>query len=184
MPGGRFNMAPFLRFQAAPAMHSRLVITPTDLADPCHVEAFLDLLEHYARDPMGGGEGLSDYAKVHLVSTMQEVPGFHGALAWLDGQAVGLIDCFAGFSTFAALPLLNVHDIVVRAGLRGQGIGQALLTWAEGRARQLGCCKLTLEVLSNNTRAMASYQQAGFAPYVLDPAAGHALLMQKYLREE
>ncbi|MBI3759083.1 MAG: GNAT family N-acetyltransferase, partial [Deltaproteobacteria bacterium] len=43
--------------------------------------------------------------------------------------------------------------------------------------------KLTLEVLSNNTRAMASYQQAGFAPYVLDPAAGHALLMQKYLPE-
>ena len=165
-------------------MHSRLVITATDLADLCHVEAFHDLLEHYARDPMGGGDGLSDYAKVHLVSTLKEVPGFHGALAWLDGKAVGLIDCFAGFSTFAARPLLNVHDIVVRENLRGQGIGQALLAWAEQRARQLGCCKLTLEVLSNNTRAMASYQQAGFAPYVLDPAAGHALLMQKYLPEE
>jgi ribosomal protein S18 acetylase RimI-like enzyme len=73
---------------------------------------------------------------------------------------------------------------VVHASLRGQGIGQALLGWAEARARQLGCCKLTLEVLSNNTRAMASYQQAGFAPYVLDPAAGHALLLQKYLPEE
>jgi GNAT superfamily N-acetyltransferase len=177
-------MAPSLHFQAPSAMHSRLVITATDLADLCHVEAFHDLLEHYARDPMGGGDGLSDYAKVHLVSTLKEVPGFHGALAWLDGKAVGLIDCFAGFSTFAARPLLNVHDIVVRENLRGQGIGQALLAWAEQRARQLGCCKLTLEVLSNNTRAMASYQQAGFAPYVLDPAAGHALLMQKYLPEE
>lgn len=165
-------------------MHSRLVITATDLTDLRHVEAFLDLLEHYARDPMGGGDGLSDYAKLHLVNTMKEVPGFHGALAWLDGKAVGLIDCFAGFSTFAARPLLNVHDIVVHASVRGQGIGQALLAWAEQRARQLGCCKLTLEVLSNNTRAMASYQQAGFAPYVLDPAAGHALLMQKYLPEE
>ncbi|MBS1131283.1 MAG: Acetyltransferase, family [Proteobacteria bacterium] len=184
MPGGRFNMTPFFCFQAPSAMHSRLVITATDLADLCHVEAFHDLLEHYARDPMGGGDGLSDYAKVHLVSTLKEVPGFHGALAWLDGKAVGLIDCFAGFSTFAARPLLNVHDIVVRENLRGQGIGQALLAWAEQRARQLGCCKLTLEVLSNNTRAMASYQQAGFAPYVLDPAAGHALLMQKYLPEE
>ena len=76
-------------------MHSRLVITATDLADLGHVAAFLDLLEHYARDPMGGGEGLSDYAKVHLVATLKEVPGFHGALAWLDGKAVGLIDCFA-----------------------------------------------------------------------------------------
>ena len=173
-------LPPFL----ASSMHSRLVITPTDLADLRHVEAFLDLLDHYARDPMGGGDGLSDYAKLHLVGTLQEVPGFHGALAWLDGEAVGLIDCFAGFSTFAAKPLLNVHDIVVHASQRGRGVGQALLTWAEQRAGELGCCKLTLEVLSNNTRAMRSYEQAGFVPYALDPAAGHALLMQKILPEE
>lgn len=161
-----------------------LKVVPLDLSDLAQAEIWLELLDHYANDPMGGGDGLSDYAKLNLVRTMREVPGFHGALAWLDGRAVGLIDCFAGFSTFAARPLLNIHDIVVHASLRGQGIGQALLGWAEARARQLGCCKLTLEVLSNNTRAMASYQQAGFAPYVLDPAAGHALLLQKYLPEE
>lgn len=164
-------------------MHARLVITPTDPTDLSHVEAFLDLLDHYARDPMGGGDGLSAYAKIHLVDTLKAVPGFHGALAWLDGEAVGMIDCFAGFSTFAAMPLLNVHDLIVRAGHRGRGIGQALLAWAETRARELGCCKLTLEVLSSNMRAMASYRRAGFAPYVLDPAAGNALLMQKKLAE-
>ncbi len=161
-----------------------LRVSAVDLYDPTQTKIWLDLLDHYARDPMGGGEGLSDYARLHLVHTIREVPGFHGGLAWLDGQAVGLVDCFAGFSTFAAKPLLNVHDIVVHASLRGRGIGQALLAWAEQRAGELGCCKLTLEVLSNNTRAMASYQQAGFVPYVLDPAAGHALLMQKYLPEE
>jgi len=161
-----------------------LEVRPLDLSDLSQAALWLDLLEHYANDPMGGGEGLSDYAKLNLVAVMREVPGFHGALAWLDGRAVGLIDCFAGFSTFAARPLLNVHDIVVLADLRGRGIGQAMLRWGEERARQLGCCKLTLEVLSNNSRAMASYEQAGFAPYVLDPAAGHALLMQKFLPEE
>jgi len=77
-----------------------------------------------------------------------------------------------------------VHDIVVHQTVRGRGIGQALLAWAEARARQLGCCKLTLEVLSNNARAMASYRAFGFAPYVLDPQAGNALLMQKYLPED
>lgn len=161
-----------------------LEVRPLDLSDLGQAALWLELLDHYANDPMGGGEGLSEYAKLNLIGVMREVPGFHGALAWLDGRAVGLIDCFAGFSTFAARPLLNVHDIVVLAELRGRGIGQALLRWAEERARQLGCCKLTLEVLSNNTRAMASYEQAGFAPYVLDPAAGHALLMQKFLPEE
>ena len=105
-------------------------------------------------------------------------------LAWLDGRAVGLIDCFAGFSTFAARPLLNVHDFVVINGLRGQGIGKALLAWAEQRASQLGCCKLTLEVLSRNSMAMACYTSFGFAPYVLDPKAGNALLMQKTISED
>ncbi len=161
-----------------------LHVSAVDLYDPAQAAIWLDLLDHYARDPMGGGEGLSDYARLHLVHTIRQVPGFHGALAWLDGEAVGLIDCFAGFSTFAAKPLLNVHDIVVHASRRGQGIAQALLAWAGQRAGELGCCKLTLEVLSNNARAMAAYRRAGFVPYVLDPAAGHALLMQKYLPEE
>lgn len=161
-----------------------VAVRPLDLHDADQALIWLGLLDHYANDPMGGGDGLSEYAKLHLVATIREVPGFHGALAWLNNEPVGLIDCFAGFSTFAARPLLNVHDIVVRAELRGRGIGQALLGWAEARARQLGCCKLTLEVLSNNTRAMASYRRAGFAPYMLDPAAGHALLMQKHLAED
>ena len=108
-----------------------LHVAAVDLYEPSQAAIWLDLLDHYARDPMGGGEGLSDYAKLHLVNTIRQVPGFHGALAWQDGQAVGLIDCFAGFSTFAAKPLLNVHDIVVHASWRGRGIGQALLAWAD-----------------------------------------------------
>jgi GNAT superfamily N-acetyltransferase len=163
-------------------------VRPVDLFDPEQAVFWLDLLDHYAQDPMGGGDGLSDYAKLKLVASIREVPGYHGAIAWQDGdgdgdEAVGLINCFAGFSTFVAKPLLNIHDIVVRREYRRQGIGQALLAWAEQRARDLGCCKLTLEVLSNNHKAMASYERAGFAPYVLDPAAGQALFLQKYLPE-
>lgn len=161
-----------------------LRVVAVDLSDADQAAAWLDLLEHYARDPMGGGSGLSDYAKGTLVGQLKDLPTFHGGLAYDDQMAVGLINCFAGFSTFAAKPLLNIHDIVVHAGARGQGIGQALLQWAAGRARQLGCCKLTLEVLSNNHQAMAAYERAGFAPYVLDPDAGHALFLQKHLEEE
>ena len=158
-----------------------LRVVPLDLADPQHAAAFLDLLEHYARDPMGGGEGLLLETRSTLVDALKDVPGFHSALAFSEQTAVGLIDCFIGFSTFAAKPLLNVHDIVVHASVRGQGIGQALLAWAEQRARDIGCCKLTLEVLANNHRAMAAYQRAGYVPYELDPAAGQALLLQKPL---
>ena len=31
--------------------------------------------------------------------------------------------------------------------------------------------------------SLAAYERAGFAPYVLDPAAGHALFLQKTLLE-
>lgn len=161
-----------------------LCIVPLDLADATHAAAFLDLLEHYAQDPMGGGDGLTEHARTHLVDALKGLPGFHGALAFSFGTPVGLIDCFIGFSTFAARPLLNVHDIVVRDTHRGQGVGQALLAWAEQRARVVGCCKLTLEVLANNHRAMTAYQRAGYVPYELDPAAGQALLMQKTLFSE
>lgn len=162
-------------------MASALAVTPVDLGDPAQAAAWLDLLDHYASDPMGGGNGLSAYARDHLVGELRGLPIFHGALAWLGGRAVGLINCFAGFSTFAARPLLNIHDIVAHADVRGSGVGQALLAWAEGRARELGCCKLTLEVLANNRSALQAYERAGFAPYVLDPAAGQALFLQKLL---
>src|SRR6185369_581692 len=174
-------MAPSVIFRAPSVMSTSLVIRDTDLNEPRHAAVFLDLLEHYARDPMGGGTGLSDYAKDNLVRELRAVPSFHVALAFAGDEAVGLINCFTGFSTFAARPLLNIHDIVTRQERRGRGVGQALLQWAEQRAKQLGCCKLTLEVLSNNARAMASYERAGFAPYVLDPAAGQALFLQKNL---
>jgi len=160
-----------------------LSIAAVDLKNLSISAVWLDLLDHYALDPMGGGEGLSAYAKAHLVEQLQTLPTFHGALVFLGEKPVGLINCFVGFSTFAAKPLLNIHDVVVHADVRGQGIAQALLQWAETQARQLGCCKLTLEILSNNIPAMRSYERAGFEPYVLDPAAGHALLMQKYLQE-
>lgn len=160
------------------------IAQPLDLGDPAQADAWLALLDHYARDPMGGGSGLSAYARRHLVARLQDAPGFHAALAYADGAPVGLINCFAGFSTFAVKPLLNIHDIVVHADWRGRGVGQLLLAWAARRAGELGCCKLTLEVLANNGKALAAYARAGFAPYVLDPAAGHALFLQKVLTEE
>lgn len=141
----------------------------------------IDLLDHYACDPMGGGKGLSDYARTHLVQQLRATPGYHGGLAFLGAQPVGLINCFTGFSTFAARPLLNIHDIVVRDGHRRAGIGQALLQWAAEQAQHLGCCKLTLEVLTGNEAAMRSYARAGFKPYVLDPAAGQAVLLERKL---
>lgn len=47
-----------------------------------------------------------------------------------------------------------------------------------------GCCKLTLEILTGNARAMTSYLHFGFEPYTLDPKAGQASFMHKWLNQE
>lgn len=160
---------------------SALQLATIDLGNAEHTDRLVELLDHYARDPMGGGHALAPAARARLIAELRRVPGYHGALAWHEGEAVGLINCFTGFSTFAARPLLNIHDIVVRSDRRGRGIGRALLEWAQDTARALDCCKLTLEVLSNNHPALRAYRAAGFVPYELDPAAGQAILMQKPL---
>lgn len=156
-------------------------IVSVDLSAPEAARAFLELLEHYARDPMGGGAGLSATVRAELVARLLARPDFAAFFACDGARAVGLVNCFEGFSTFAARPLLNIHDLVVHRDYRGRGVAQALLGAAAHEARRRGCCKLTLEVLSNNRAALAAYERAGFRPYMLDPAAGQALFLQKCL---
>ncbi|MGL1833690.1 N-acetyltransferase family protein [Rhodocyclaceae bacterium SMB388] len=151
------------------------------LHDEAHAAALLALLDDYARDVMGGGKPLSEDTRRHLIERLAERADYVGFVAFVGDEAAGLINCFEGFSTFAARPLLNVHDIAVRGKHRGRGIGTALLAAAEQVARERNCCKMTLEVLSNNHGAIATYRRAEFAPYQLDPSAGQALLMQKWL---
>lgn len=155
-------------------------IVPVDYTHPEHARELIRLLDTYARDPMGGGAGLTDEVKLSLCDRLAAFQHAHSALAYLDGEAVGLVNCFVGYTTFAARPLLNVHDLVVAPACRGQGIGAHLLDYAEVLARQLGCCKLTLEVLSANP-ARHLYVRQGFAEFQLDPEQGTARMMQKYL---
>ena len=130
---------------------------------------------------MGGACGLSKYAKENLIENLALLPGAFSVLAFTAGQAVGLVNCFAGFSTFQCRPLVNIHDIVVLPEFRGHGIGRMMLEFVERLARERGCCKLTLEVLEGNREAQALYRNVGFAGYQLDSQNGRALFWQKCL---
>ncbi len=143
--------------------------------------ALVSLLDAYASDPAGGGEPLSDFAKSHLATALASRPQAFSVLAFDGAQAVGLINCIEGFSTFACRPLVNVHDVVVLASHRGRRIGELMLALVEELAQARGACKLTLEVLDGNRSALSLYQRCGFATFQLDPAMGHAVFMQKML---
>jgi ribosomal protein S18 acetylase RimI-like enzyme len=158
-----------------------LAVELADYADPRDAAELVMLLDAYARDPMGGGAPLCRETREAVVPGLAATPGAFSLIARLDGRAVGLANCFTGFSTFAAEPLVNVHDMGVLPAYRGRGIGRALLQTVEREAIRRGASKVTLEVLSRNERAKGLYLALGYGDYQLDPAAGHALLWQKKL---
>lgn len=156
-------------------------IVDVDYRDPRRGEHLVALLDAYARDPMGGGAPLPNDVKQRLLIDLANRPDALSVLAYVDGEPAGLINCFEGYSTFKAKPLINIHDVVVLPGFRGQRLAHRMLERVEAIARERGCCKLTLEVLSGNTVAQGVYQRFGFVSYELDAEAGQALFWQKPL---
>lgn len=167
---------------------SNISIREVNYANAVEAAALVELLDGYAQDTAGGGQPLAPDVKQGLAQALRARPQAFSVMAWAAGRTpadaavpVGLINCFEGFSTFACRPLVNVHDVVVVPGWRGQRIAQRMLQHVEALARQRGACKLTLEVLSANRSALRAYEREGFAAYTLDPKMGHAQFLQKIL---
>jgi ribosomal protein S18 acetylase RimI-like enzyme len=139
-----------------------LRIREADFGDPRDANGIVAVLDSYAADPIGGGQALSPEARERVVPALREHPTSLVLLALVDDEPIGVAVCFFGLSTFRALPLLNVHDLAVLPQHRGKGVGRALLSAAEERARRKGCCRLTLEVRDDNAAARALYRRFGF----------------------
>jgi ribosomal protein S18 acetylase RimI-like enzyme len=137
-------------------------IREANLADERDAEAIVRLVDEYARLPIAQGAPLGESVRREIVPGLRRHPGAVVFLAWLDAQAVGVAVCVTGFSTFAAKPLINIHDLAVTADCRGRGVGEALVGAVERKARQMGCAKLTLEVRRDNAAAHRLYRRLGF----------------------
>jgi ribosomal protein S18 acetylase RimI-like enzyme len=140
-------------------------VADADLDDPGHAQGLIAVLDAYAREAIGGGQPLTPEVRSRLIPELRARPNAVVLLAFDAGRPVGAAVCFVGFSTFAARPLLNLHDLAVLPDRRGAGVGRALLEAVEARARDLGCCKLTLEVRQDNARAQSLYKSFGFGHF-------------------
>lgn len=139
-----------------------IVIRPADFRDPADLTRVVDMVDSYARDPMGGGEGLSPAIKARLPAALAAHPTAFALLA-LDGAApVGVAVCVQGLSTFAARPTVNLHDLAVATSHRGCGLGRRLLAAVGEAARQRDACKITLEVRPDNAVGRHLYTDCGF----------------------
>jgi ribosomal protein S18 acetylase RimI-like enzyme len=133
-----------------------------DLANSAHQSAIIDLLDMYCRDEFGDCKPLAADARAKLIPGLVKHGGARVFLAYEGEQPLGMAICLIGFSSFRAKPLINIHDIAVSPNARGKGVGRQLLAAVQAEASALGCCKVTLEVRSDNTRAMGLYRSVGF----------------------
>ncbi|MDD4965499.1 GNAT family N-acetyltransferase [Halothiobacillus sp.] len=154
-------------------------IFTADLSLQEHADATVWLLNEYAKDDMGGGSELTAFAKHNLIAELKKRPNIHVILAFVDGNPAGLALCIEGFSSFDCKPLLNIHDFMVASAYRGRGLSKRLLGKVEETAIELGCSKLTLEVLEGNHVAQSAYRAFGFNRYELRPEMGKAMFWQK-----
>ncbi len=155
-------------------MHPRpaIQIVEADLTDPQHQSDLVAMLDAYAQDPMGGGEPMAEDVKARLVTGLQAHPATFVFLAYrgdpgdrsssAGGEPIGIANCFLGFSTFAAKPLINIHDLAVIPQARRLGVGRKLLDAVAGKAKSLHCCAVTLEVRDDNPAAQKLYADYGF----------------------
>jgi len=156
-------------------------IVKADFSVKAHCDDYVRLLNDYALSVMGGGIALKSGVLDSLASEIAQREFITVFLAYINEDAVALMTCMEGFSTFKCRPLMNIHDIYVANDFRGKGIATQLLNSAEQLAKQKKCCKLTLEVLEGNTIAKMAYQKFGFAGYELNPEIGSALFWEKSL---
>ncbi|MEW5814371.1 MAG: GNAT family N-acetyltransferase [Spirochaetota bacterium] len=142
-------------------MKAHVDVVEADLSLPEHQSDILSLTAAYALDPMGNGGPLPSEVLQRLIPGLRNHPTTLIFLANVNNKAVG-IATFRGFSTFFALPVINIEDFAVLPEHRGHGIGQKPLAAVERKARDIGCCKVRLEVQANNTPARRIYERSGF----------------------
>jgi ribosomal protein S18 acetylase RimI-like enzyme len=143
-----------------------LAVVEADLKNPVHQAGIVQCIDAYARSEMGGSKPLTEEVKAAMIPGLERAPSKLIFLASLNGNMVGTAVCFMGFSTFSAKPRLNLHDLSVLPEYRGKGIGRALLHAVIGRATQLGCSAVTLEVRKDNANARHLYKSVGFSDWL------------------
>jgi GNAT superfamily N-acetyltransferase len=80
------------------------------------------------------------------------------------GQRLGLLGIRQDEDYFSGHPRAYVELLAVVEAATGQGIGRALMNFAERWARERRCHEVALDAFADNDGALAFYAQVGFQP--------------------
>ena len=133
-----------------------------NLKDSRHQQAFIELMNIYRNDPMGGVGTMSEELASKLIDDLKDNPTYIGFLVVADRKYAALANCFTNYSTFKAKPLLNIHDFIVSSEWRGKKVGEFLMNEMATYLKDKGYCRINLEVRHDNPRAMGLYKKMGY----------------------
>ena len=156
-------------------------IVETAYSKDKHDKILMNLMNQYAEEVRGKNTSLSDFTQKNLINELERRNNIVTFIAFVDKEPAGFAICIEGFSTFKCKSLLNIHDLYVKPEFRGKGLSKKILKKIEILAIDRKYCKITLEVLENNTIAFNLYKSSGFVLYELDPKLGKALFIEKKL---
>src|ERR1700760_1067689 len=88
----------------------------------------------------------------------------HCDLAFVNGEAAGLVVWYWTYKSFRAKRGLFLEDLYVRPAFRGRGLGKALLAHLAGEAARAGAGWMEWLVLDWNAPAIAFYESIGARP--------------------
>lgn len=93
----------------------------------------------------------------------------HAALAWRDGQALGLVQWIFHRSNWLVEHSCYLQDLFVSPELHGSGIGRRLIEHVYAQARAAGAARVHWLTHESNSAAMQLYERiaerSGFVQY-------------------
>jgi GNAT superfamily N-acetyltransferase len=93
----------------------------------------------------------------------------NGALSMLDGKAVGFVHFLFHRSTWSTVDICYLQDLFVAPGVRGHGVGEALIAHVYEQTRAAGCAEVYWLTHETNATAMKLYDRVakrdGFVQY-------------------
>jgi GNAT superfamily N-acetyltransferase len=88
----------------------------------------------------------------------------HAALAWAEGQAVGMVHFIYHRSNWSIENSCYLQDLLVAPETRGTGVGRQLIEFVYATAKQDGCCKVHWLTHETNATAIQLYERIAERP--------------------